>query len=605
MKRGIQAAATIIAGILTLHNAYTAPAVLELQRAPAVFGPWQKLPANTLPITADGALLDAPPGNASFYRLAISKSDNAGGQLTVGLNEAPTNAISVATEFLESNPIPEWTGVTLGPVAYPIYNPAINGGTNPAYMEFKVVPAPVSYGTNSGGFATSPPDGRPSDLGWMVVSLTDKDAPILEFGTDATSRVERLRQRAGSSVVRMVRYDEDFMAAEDGQGNLVASLGTTPFRPPAETLNYIGTDFPAEISNNVVVVTPPQPTLTTSPYASYANYKDDYVHGTIYSALRAYRTTEAQMRWGFRQGLAPEIIPVSLGDSTTILSNTSVARVELDNPLLATVTTPASGSGLSVFGLNEGVTLMRVFGADLSSANYILAVGNTNGDPNPLPPGLSFSWGPWQTYYAGNQSNQRCYDQEHSLAGCCPNGWSGCGPTAWAMLYGWWGNAGVPNLIGTGTPPPYNNVDVRACITYEFSHIFTFCLNSGQAATLPPTMFLGYQWAPARGRSISGGLWWGLPYVSGLPRLLAINSIVNNHRPAIIGTGFYEHYPLAWGYAYRNLTATLTWWWFGTHSSSWVVSTDQSWITNDGQGNCSPVWVGTASCWYGTDLRCN
>jgi len=605
MKLRIQTTLIVLSGVLALHNAYTAPAVVALQKAPGILGPWQKLPANTLTVTADGGLLDAAPGNASFYRLTISTTDNGGGPIAVALSDVPSNTIAVATDFLQSNPVPEWSSATVGPVAYPIYNPAFNGGTNPAYLEFKIIPLPVSYGTNSSGFATSPPDGRPIELGWMIVSLTDNEGPILEFGTDSVGKVEKLRQRAGSSVVRAFRYDEDFMAAEDLQGNLVASFGTTPFQPPSELLNYIGSDFSGEISNNIVVVTPPQPTLTSKPYASYAAYKADYVNGTIYSTLRGYRTTEAQMRWGFRQGLAPQIIPVSLGDSTSILSGTSVARAELDNTLLATITVPTNGSGLSVFGLSEGVTLMRVFGADLSSANYILAVANTNGGTNALPPGLSFSWGPWQIYYAGNPSDQRCYDQEYNLAGCCANGWSGCGPTAWAMFYGYWGVQGVPNLIGTGTPPSFNNADVRACIQYEFSHIFTFCLNNGQAATLPVTMWLGYQWAPARGRGISGSLFWGIPYVSAGPRLLAINSIVNDHRPAIIGTGLFSHYPMAFGYAYRTLTATLTWWWFGWHSSSWVVSTDQSWITNDGQGSCTPVWVNTASCWYGTDLHCN
>lgn len=606
MKTTIEAAVIALAGVLTLHTACAAPAVLELQKAPGVLGPWQKLPASTLPITADGALLDAATSNASFYRLAISKTDSAGGPIAIALSDAPTGAVAVASEFLQSSPVPEWFGVTLGSVAYPLYNPAINGGTNPAYMEFKVILMPASYGTNSSGFATSPPDGRPSELGWMIVSLTDQDGPVLEFGTDSVSKTEQLRRRAGTFAVRMFRYDEDFMAAEGNQGRLVASLGTTPFRPPSDLLKYIGADFPAEISSNVVVVVPPQPALTGTPYGSYAEFKADYVNGAVYSTLRSYRTTEAQMRWGFRQGTGPAIIPVTLGDWTPILPGTSVARVELDNTLLATVTVPTNGSGVRVFGVSNGVTLMRVFGTDLSSSNYILAVANTNGGGTNMLKGggLSFSWGPWQTYYAGNQGNQRCYDQVFNLAGCCPNGWSGCGATAWAMLYGYWGVQGVPNLMGTGTPPPYNTADVSACIQYEFPHIFSFCLNNGQAGTLPPTMWLGYQWAPARGRGISGTLAWGLPYVSAVPRLLAINSIVNDHRPAIIGTGFYEHYPLAWGYAYRTLTATLTWWWFGWHSSSWVVSTDQSWITNDGQGNCSPVWVSTSSCWYGTDLRC-
>jgi hypothetical protein len=117
-------------------------------------------------------------------------------------------------------------------------------------------------------------------------------------------------------------------------------------------------------------------------------------------------------------------------------------------------------------------------------------------------------------------------------------------------------------------------------------------------------MWLGFQWAPARGRGIAGASSWGLPYLSPLARAIAFGNIAGLHRPSIVGIGFYSHYPLAWGIASRNYVATLTYWWFGWHTSTWTVTSESDWITNDGQGNCSPVWYGTADCWFGSSYYC-
>ena len=174
------------------------------------------------------------------------------------------------------------------------------------------------------------------------------------------------------------------------------------------------------------------------------------------------------------------------------------------------------------------------------------------------------------------------------------------------MFYGYWDAKGAPFLIGGTAPTPlYNNADVRACIQYEFSNIGSFCVPLGsQAATWPWTIGNGWTWAPARGEAISIGWTWGIPYIGSGARNRARTSIVNHQWPAIIGTGFYEHYPLAHGYGFRNLTATVTYWWFGTRTRSWVLSTSHRWYINNGQGNCSPFWVNANSCWFGTDGRC-
>src|SRR5262249_9002122 len=48
-------------------------------------------------------------------------------------------------------------------------------------------------------------------------------------------------------------------------------------------------------------------------------------------------------------------------------------------------------------------------------------------------------WGPWTFFWAGSDPDQRLYTQMPSSenppnnSGC----WSGCGATAWAMIFGW------------------------------------------------------------------------------------------------------------------------------------------------------------------------
>src|SRR6476646_10317640 len=132
MKTTIQTTLVGILIALVVHPAAAdAPAILEIQKAPAVFGPWQKLPVVDLPVTADGAVLDVAPGTNSFYRLKIGLTGPRGAALAIALSDVSTDVVAMATDLVQNGPVPDWVNAMLGPVAYPIYNPTINGGTNP------------------------------------------------------------------------------------------------------------------------------------------------------------------------------------------------------------------------------------------------------------------------------------------------------------------------------------------------------------------------------------------------------------------------------------------------------------------------------------------
>ena len=97
---------------------------------------------------------------------------------------------------------------------------------------------------------------------------------------------------------------------------------------------------------------------------------------------------------------------------------------------------------------------------------------------------------------------------------------------------------------------------------------------------------------PRRGEGISAWWDWGAPYVSWAPRNRACWAIQNG-RVAIVGTGFYEHYPLAYGYRYREYTALGIVW-----------ASELQWLVNNGWRSDGGAWVSAASCWFGLDGWC-
>ena len=77
----------------------------------------------------------------------------------------------------------------------------------------------------------------------------------------------------------------------------------------------------------------------------------------------------------------------------------------------------------------------------------------------------------------------------------------------------------------------------------------------------------------------------------------AIDSIVNRHTPAVIGTGWLSHYPLAFGYAWQQRTVRhcFIWCWDDT-------VTDRCFYVNHGWGGGGAgEWI-DASTWFAGQL---
>jgi hypothetical protein len=221
-------------------------------------------------------------------------------------------------------------------------------------------------------------------------------------------------------------------------------------------------------------------------------------------------------------------------------------------------------------------------------------------------------WSPWSYYYAGTDADQRMYDQ-WDLGGCL----SGCGPTAWMMLFGWvdykssitgsgWGRwntyrAGGNNVGAatgsTGVAPAALSNDVKNATLYIRNQVGTYCLPTSNSA-------LTYPWSMENARYYLNYVGTGLGFADSYniagyheDRLknYAINEITNRvPRPVVIGTGWLSHYPLAYKYAIQS--RPTTWrdagWWVG---DDYVYN--QSFYVNEGWGGRSNGWI-NAGTWF-------
>nr|HMQ23029.1 hypothetical protein [Planctomycetota bacterium] len=206
-------------------------------------------------------------------------------------------------------------------------------------------------------------------------------------------------------------------------------------------------------------------------------------------------------------------------------------------------------------------------------------------------------WSSYSYYYAGQHAEQTRYNQ-YAYSGCV----TGCGATAWMMFFAWidlkasqndarWRrNNGIYRAYGlTGSDPyvvapRYMDYPVMYSIQEIRRQIGTFCL-SGNGATYPWNMRNAQQYVTPRTRAtvVTDYSSVGIRYDS--LRDQAIREIVTNRTPAVIGTGWLSHYPLAYGYAVRY------------QDSWWGRSYQRKFYVNQGWGGSGNGWI-DADTWF-------
>lgn len=228
------------------------------------------------------------------------------------------------------------------------------------------------------------------------------------------------------------------------------------------------------------------------------------------------------------------------------------------------------------------------------------------------------SWAPWRTYWAGSAADQRNYYQFDTGGGCL----SGCGPTAWMMLFGWvdyksspppsyaassgWprrfnayragGTTTGANIGSSGTAPQSMDTGVRNAILSIRSSVDTFCFPlSSSGATVPWKMDNAASYLSSVGTSMGLDTHYNIVgrHEDRLTRY-ALESLTSaNPRPVVIGTGHLSHYPLAWGIRYTTRPENWDEGWADGDDVVWY----QYWYVNQGWGGNGNGWIQTGT-WF-------
>jgi hypothetical protein len=210
----------------------------------------------------------------------------------------------------------------------------------------------------------------------------------------------------------------------------------------------------------------------------------------------------------------------------------------------------------------------------------------------------------WNYYWATGSGGQQPAYNQFQYDGCAV----GCGPVAWAMLFCWadyqasHGNAywaprtGIYRQDGgrgaEAVAPLYQDNGVNNVIREISDQVDTFCA-FGSGATCPWDMPDACEYLNGRTGATLQANWNSLGICEDGLRDKAIASIVNRHTPAIIGTGWLSHYPLAFGYAWQQRTVRKCF------IFCWNETvTDRFFYVNEGWGGGgSGDWV-EASTWF-------
>ena len=582
-------------------------------------------------------------------------SQNAWATVTVepGLVDMPTEETRRATEFLEemrNSPMaPGWETARLSGVVQPLYRPDVEG---PAYYEFAVVTStsPLSSQAVSSVLAETLP------AGYIILATGSHDYPIPHWnstGEPPTTLLNQVAAANGQTAEKYYKLDSLSYAAEDHQGALVATLGAQPAKvsginvtqPVTESAATWQPSAPASDDGGSATMTG---TLTTSgpaapdgmqitTWESWQALKTGYK--ASYQPLITSLTQQADADWTVETSIISQGVALSKGQSYNLpLLSDRGALVGLDT--LPTITLTGPGSALvqtrvlttNVPPIYQLTVLNAVIGQDtplevqISYANgrsetvkftirellperVFLPVVTTRlqgktGSITPANATLQGNWGAWSYAWAGSHEDQRMYDQISK--GSAPNTsacWSGCGPTAWAMLFGWadyqaslnqvpwkgrWGlyraNGGYG---GDAVAPRLMDKDfgVRTMIWELRNEVGTFCL-LGQGATYPWNMSKAALYLQNRSNIYLATHYNVLGIATPDLRDRARDVIRYRATPVIIGTGWWlQHYPLAYGYMVRSRTVKILFWSYTEYQHQFYVNQGNGgttgWVSGD------------------------
>jgi len=326
----------------------------------------------------------------------------------------------------------EWVGVDFAPQARYLFDPAYKDGNEPAYVEFKM------NHTRS-----------KTPRGYMIVSMSEEDFPILEFGTSGLTKTERvLRNSTTGTVHKFFRMAPGFFTGEDTNGNMIVSWGTSPLKLDPNATGDTGQQQGSYDSETDTAILPRATHPAVSGFATYNELKNDMKTNPLRVHLRSLRVAEAATQWVPVRGERYPVLQLKLRETNIFFpAQTFIsARVDSDDDSISVSAQALREGGVGIVGLHPGSDILRLRTSTGSLLAYTVTVSSS------VLGGLVSAQGECddtsnEDWWAGTgwSGDQRRYYQLQDYNLWCPD--VGCGPTALAMLLGWWDANGVPSAF--------------------------------------------------------------------------------------------------------------------------------------------------------------
>ena len=390
----------------------------------------------------------------------------------VAVSSLPAQTLAVAQQHIavfigdptnRSSAQLDWVDATFAPAARYLCDPGYQGGSVPAYVELRMLG----------------PKGDSDARGYLLLSLTTEDFPVQEFGTRGETKTDLiLRRSSGGTVRKFMRFTPGYIVAEDATGRRLGALGTVPLKV-LDSLPAMSQYVEASYESDTGAYVPPVPSLLNAvPPANYEDLKADFMNNPARLAFRALRASQAASRWRLATGIRNPVLVLQLEQTLDFLTNqvfTSVAFESPDGPEYARVSV-LPGGGFRATGILLGSGLVRGQNPAGQVEHYPLLIKPVGAAAPGITPKANCA--EIKSYYwqagTGWDGDQRQYYQLKKPQ-WCPD--VGCGPTALAMLLGWWDASGVPSA--------FYRLDSGA----GDAHHFRFNFNSLRDADAPKSIY--------------------------------------------------------------------------------------------------------------------
>lgn len=345
----------------------------------------------------------------------------------------PPQVTNIAQKHLQSfvnasaGAIHEWEQVSIAPAARYLCDPGHQAGELPAYVEFGVVGAAKEA------------------CGYILVSLTEEDYPVAEFSTSGATKTDRLPAAAGAGTIKkFMRFGPAYIVGEDAAGGRMTALGTAPLiftgpLPSGPVVQSEGDTFDG--------VVPQRSAIGATVAANYPDLKADFQKNPERIRIRTKRSLDTAAAWRLAKGVFNPPLQLNVGQTAEFLSGkVFVAAVEVGmRPVETMRILPLPKGGIQVTGASPGSVIVRLQeqGGAVDFYTVTVSAAAQTGAPVIVPRDAPLIKTYWQAG-SGWAGDQRQYDQLSNPSWCPLDG---CGPTAMAMLLGWWDANGVPSAF--------------------------------------------------------------------------------------------------------------------------------------------------------------